>query len=217
MNFSDFIKFTEQHCLDNNIKFTKSKDISIPFAGTDSLCTGYFDDGKLNDTMPELAVAMGSPAAFGVLVHELNHSIQFLENSKEWIDISPTESEVVEYGNLSQDLFFNWIDGKVRPSSCDLMRQFKATVRVELDCEIRTVQMIKDKGIDIDVVEYTQKANSYVYMYQYFLKHRTFYKSGKEPYNIEAVWSNMPKDFETLEYLKPLDETYERLYRNHCF
>ena len=221
MNFNDFVNFTANHCSYNGIRFLVSDKASIPYAGTDSMCTGYFDDGT-STGQPTLAIAKGSPSAFGVLVHEYCHSTQFLDLSKVWVDIQPNSVEKELFGEYADDLFFSWIDGNIGPETHifhidRIMRQFNALVAVELDCEKRTVALIEALGIEIDPVEYTQKANSYVYMYQYFLKHRCFYRPGFEPYNIQAVWSQMPQDFDTLDYFAPITEKYERLFKEHCY
>jgi len=43
-------------------------------------------------------------------------------------------------------------------------------------------------------------------------KHRQWYSAGNEPYRVEYVWRQMPKDFSSTDYTK-FPEQYEELYQ----
>ena len=58
----------------------------------------------------------------------------------------------------------------------------------------------KIKKYDLEFVAssdvYTQKSNAYVLSYLWMRQKRKWYKIGFEPYNIESVYTKMPKTFD---------------------
>jgi hypothetical protein len=73
---------------------------------------------------------------------------------------------------------------------------------IELDCERRTVELLRNLQAPIDLDEYTQKANAYVMSYVNVRKTRKWYDPLNPPYSDEALCAIMPKDFTTLDYEK---------------
>lgn len=159
-------------------------------------CNGFFED---NSTYPILAVATGQPLEqwFPILIHESSHMDQWMEQIPEWTGNVIGSMEMMEIVDL-------WCDDIVELSPEQLNRYISAGQRVELDCEIRTVEKIKQYNLQIDIDEYIQKANAYVWFYAMIKETRAWYEIGKEPYNDEQIWTMMPKvflkasDYETL-------------------
>ncbi len=164
-------------------------------------CNGYFDhQGK---TGPELAIAINGPQEKWekVMIHEYNHMMQWAEDCDAWKNTFFDEDRQVDCCQLLDYCLQDFIDLK----SERLRRVIGGGIEVELDCEKRTVEMIKNLGLDIDVDDYTQKANAYVLFYHWIARTKEFYTIGREPYSIPECYEVFSKKF---------DENYKRLSYN---
>jgi len=151
-----------------------------------SRCNGFF----VENPKPILAVASKQPMNkwLPILAHEYSHMTQWVEKSPVWTENFVGGFETMEIIDL-------WIAGKIELSKEQLDDYISKARNVELDCEKRTVNIIKLFGLPIKIEEYIQKANAYVFFYKIIKNTRSWYKIGKEPYNIRSVWRWMPKDF----------------------
>lgn len=191
---------------ENSIDMILSPTRTVPMDGVP--VNGYFRAG---DSVPwELVCAIGQPTEkwIEVFVHESCHMDQFLENTEVWADtmITPT----IEAGDVMQ----LWIDGVVELTEAQKENIIGRARDVELDCERRTVEKIKAYNLPINVDEYTQKANAYILFYNVIKKTRAWYVEDKEPYNLEAVWRNMPTNFD-IDYKKPPVWLMEVFYKEY--
>lgn len=154
--------------------------------GDDKPCNGYFQDGD----KPTLAVACGQSFRkwLLVLVHESCHMDQWIEQVPEW-----TNNLLGTYETM--DIIDLWCDHKIELSEEQLDEYIAIAREVELDCEKRSVEKIKEYNLPIDIDEYIQKANAYVWFYTMIKETRQWYKIGREPYNIKRVWSALPTHF----------------------
>lgn len=195
----------KQACTTNNITTYFPPTAHVEVGG--SFCSGYFahnDRGK----GPKLVVAFGKPEIeyLPVLIHESCHMDQYLEQCDVWKDI------IVDINKDTTDLMFEWFAGKEVDDPMDLI---KRSMAVEIDCEKRTVEKIKEYELQdiLDIAEYTQKANSYVFYYLYSYWTRRFYEPGKEPYNNPSVWTCAPWSF-NVDYSK-IPEKLRLAYVNY--
>lgn len=176
----------------NNVKITVSKNKTLPYPIGKFDCHGFF---VINGGYPkgELGIATGDGIKewIKILIHESCHMDQFIENDINWVHnfiYDETNNKIKE----SVDLLDEWIKG--REMSSKLVTQLvDACLSVELDCERRAAEKIKKYNLDIDVEQYIQQANSYIYFYRFLEESRASYK--KTPYQIKKVWSKMPKHF----------------------
>lgn len=172
-------------------------------------CSGYFDDETL-----VLACALGKPEDdwLRILIHEFCHVEQWVEQCKAWTDYDFARQD--ENGMSIDD----WLDGTIEATHEQLWPMCIASMNVEADCEKRVVQKCKDYNLDIDVEEYIQRANAYVYYYHIVLKKRAWYKTGREPYTLREVWSKMPKTFpENHDVLPPgLEDAFEPCFQTEA-
>lgn len=178
--------------IENNIEIILSNKDRVVYSGDSSNteCAGYFcENEKTGERI--LAVATDVPLKhwITVLLHESSHMDQYLENCQEWQDCK------MEDGSDSTDALFKWIDGANIDNIYDIGMR---SLRVELDCEKRTVKKIMDYNLydHIDVIEYIKKANAYIYFYLYVLETRKFYTKGNEPYTNSMIWSVAPVHFQ---------------------
>ena len=63
----------------------------------------------------------------------------------------------------------------------------KYSLDLELDNEKRSVQLIKDFNLPINIEKYTRCANAYVLFYNWMLTSRKWCKPGNTPYSNKAV------------------------------
>jgi hypothetical protein len=149
---------------------------------------GYFDEDRKT-----LAISVNHALKdwLCVLVHEYCHSLQYQEKDPIWIN-----------GGDSYNKFFEWLGGETRLSKKDLNYHCRKALMIELDCERRTVKMIKKYNLPISQSEYCRRASAYIYFYLFVKKMKRWYKIGKEPYRNDNILKLMPSN---------LDGSYSRL------
>lgn len=190
-NVKAFIKHVKAECKKHNVRLllSKRKLVTLTSDEGSTTCNGHF-----NQKTRTLAVATGQSFNrwFQILAHEYGHMTQFVENSRFFSD---------KHLQACDDTF-DWVEGKKSLSYAESRKAVMLNMSTELDCERRTVELIKRFNLPINIDEYTQKSNSYVLFYHLVAKHRRFYKGGSEPYNVKKVWTKMPKHF-NMNYRKP--------------
>ena len=166
---------------------------------------GYVDEGT---RILAVACRQQTDRWFKTFVHESCHMDQSVEKAPAWTNTIYNGVDVFDHVSL-------WIDGKVELSPYRLRKYTQLSLQVELDCERRAIKKLRKYKLGINLKEYIQKANSYVYFYLVVRFAKRFYTIGKEPYNIEAVWSEMPTHFNN--NYRRLPARYRKLYEEHCF
>ena len=150
----------------------------VTYLKTDGIrCSGYFEDSE-----KLLVVAMKSPIALEILVHEFGHLTQYLDNCKPWKNLGD-----------SLDNTFSWLSGK---SVSNIEKHIDAVKLMELDNERRSVQIIKKFNLKIDIKLYIKKANSYIYFYNMIKKTRRWSSPNNSPYNNKNILAIMPDKFQ---------------------
>ena len=150
----------------------------VTYLKTDGIrCSGYFEDSE-----KLLVVAMRSSIALEILVHEFGHLTQYIDNCKPWKNL----------GN-SLDNTFNWLSGK---KVSNIEKHIDAVKLMELDNEIRSVDIIKKFKLEIDIKYYIKKANSYIYFYNRIKKTRRWSSPSNSPYKNSKLLAVMPDKFQ---------------------
>lgn len=194
----------------NGVKFQVSNDEKIPYPTDEKmLVSGYFI-GDENNCEPTLGLAVGGFKYdwLLILLHESCHMDQWLGKSSIWSNGQLAGKDVY-------DILNEWINGK-EMYGWEIEKVIKSCIDIELDCEKRTVEKIRNyELLNIDKIEYTQKANSYIMFYGAILKSRKWYV--KAPYLENNVWMRMPKAFlEKSNYIDVKPE-YMDLYNQYCY
>jgi hypothetical protein len=170
---------------------------------------GYF----AADGSATLSLALGAETWMETLIHEFCHLTQ-------WADYSPAWNSGIldEQGTEASVLVDYWFAGLVELNSEQLDAYFGSMIEVELDCEIRSVKMIRKHKIPFNLKLYIQRANAYVLCYHEYRRRRTWNIPGKAPYLIPSIVEAMPTDFESVDYYdkKTITPKLKRLY-NECF
>jgi len=190
-----FISDLEEKCLEHNITLFTPNTPGVLYPGESIQTNGYFDPEKRI-----LACATGKELNqwLLILIHESSHMDQFIEKDPVF--------DVL----LGLDETFKWINGLETPDFVKIDEEIKNGIAVEVNCEKRTVEKIKKYGLEFiasaDV--YTQKSNAYALFYLWMRQKRSWYKIGFEPYNIESVYTKMPKTFD-IDYTKLTDDVFD--------
>ncbi len=200
MTVEEFQEFVLTHCRALGVEYEASKERAVQFEG--AYCSGYFADEHSGG--PKLAYATGKPSKdwFIILVHEYNHMLQWSQKDPLWKLVQESDKYL-----------WRWIGGEIELEHERAKKYVMANLRVELDCERRTLKMCGMLDLPIDPEWYVKKANSYVYFYHMVLKHRKWYEVGREPYSVPEIVSAMPDtldgDYETIS------EEFVNLYETH--
>lgn len=195
-----FIEYVKSECKSYNVKIVLSPDDHVT-TEAGCKCNGFFD-------IETLAVATGKEFEkwFKTFVHEYCHMTQWIEDTKEWNACKdPCDAE--EITEL-------WYDHKIELTKEQALDWTVKARDVELDCEKRVIQLIDRFNLPIDKEAYIKHANAYIYFWTYTLTSRSWYKIGKEPYNIKEIVDAMPSNFYNNYNVMP--ETYMKLYKEHC-
>lgn len=157
-------------------------------------CAGYFDSlGR------ELVVALNHSHGLETIVHEFCHFLQWDEQCEAWVN----NCDSIEMVDL-------WISGEDIP---DIDTHISNVRNLELDNEIRSVNLIKNFGLqsEINPERYTQKANAYIQFYNWLKISRQWPEPKNAPYTNERIINAMSTKFD-MDYEK-LDPTIEKLFR----
>ena len=180
------LELTRTECKNNKVKLYLGRGKFIRYS-TGVKVNGCFDpEPEFEEDPPKLSCSLGSPNWELVLVHELNHMRQWIENCKAWRD----------YAKCSGNVINDAISGK-KLNNRTFTKSIMATLWMERDCEIRSYNTLKKLNYPKDKLdEYVQKANAYTIFYLDILHNRKWYVIGKEPYNLKNVWRKFPKTFD---------------------
>ncbi len=171
----EFIKHIKSHCKELGVK-CDIRNVSYVKYSSNARCSGWFD--SINK---ELVVAIKSTDGFGVLVHEYAHLTQWQDNIPLW---NTTLNSLVR---LDQ-----WLSGnEVR----NIRKHLSNCRDLELDNEKRSVKLIKEWGLSIDIPNYIRKANAYVMFYNWMYYTRRWSTTKNSPYKNERLLGVMSPKF----------------------
>jgi len=204
MTIEEFESMVYEVCTDLNVVVDESPNRFVTW--DDGKSNGFFFD-QFTPTGPKLAYAKGQPVEnwFPVLVHEYNHLLQWAEKDPIWWNETARKSDV---------FLWKWLKGEVELPPEEAETYAMNNLRIELDCDRRTVKMAQELELPGDWDLYTKKANSYVMFYHMVLRHRKWYEIGREPYNTPAIYETMPNSLYALDYTT-ISEEMVRLYETH--
>ena len=196
-NDKAFIQFVKDECKRLGVK-THIKDVKYVKLSPTIKCSGYFDEAD-PDKGAILAASMGKPDGLEILVHEYCHLTQ-------WQDEFPLWKQAAK----ALPIIDEWLAGKYkRPET--LKKAFEIAISLERDNEMRSVRMINEWGLSIDVDKYIKKANSYLMFYNWMKQTRRWSKPNNQPYHNKRIVEAMPTNFK-LNYNK-LPKKFEILYK----
>ena len=167
---------------------------------------GYFTHED-SDKKKRLRVAVGNKPLrkwMNVLVHETCHLDQYLENSPYW-HIANNDVYDIQYA------FF----AGASPDHSEVIEAMNKIVRLEADCERRTVQKIKDFNLPMCPYKYQQNANTYLLGHTALVHYKKWFKIS--PYKIPRLVQKMPLLLEKPEWYHVDAERIDPVLFNLCF
>ncbi len=222
----EFLNYVKSYCEEHKIELIVSEKNRV---GCYSIqCNGFFDpsmpstmnknhiidmekfkDNTINvDNRMVLAYSVGGKTEEEILslvAHEFGHANQYIESSHLWVE--PEKF-------LIWDNYFS--DTSIKISK--VKKVWGRIVQLEADCEQRVLKFIDEFNLNIDKNKYAQKANAYLFFYNFALSKRMWYK--KAPYELENIVKEMPDEIFDLEYYSDLENkeiiSKEQLFKE-CF
>jgi hypothetical protein len=163
MNYNTklFIAYVTNVCIKNKISLFLNQDIDYSYKFND--CAGVFDGYTLR-----VNFKISKSNWLYVLVHEFCHLQQYIQKVSVWKNLR------IKYNGVTDNLiniYQNWLDYK-RVGNKIAKKCCKKIVQLELDCEKRTINMIKKWDLPINLTNYIQNANMHLYSYVFSLKNR---------------------------------------------
>lgn len=180
----NFINLVYSECLHFGIKVILKDTTYIREDGQE--ISGYFSAES-----KELVVAKNNSSWEETLIHEFCHFKQWSENCEEWSNLMITPT--IE----ANELFDLWLKKEIELSPEQLKKYIDLIIDLELDCEKRTVEMIRKYNLPVDTKRYIKKANVYLRFYKVVEHHR---KWTNEIIYIPKLWKKMPGTFKKLDY-----------------
>lgn len=190
-NVREFIEHVKVKCRAAGIKL-KFKKVKYLVLSKKIKCSGYFDE-----TGKELVIATNNLQWLEVLAHEYGHLTQWEDNCEEWKNLGD-----------SLDKIDRWLAGE----QVGGIKKALARARdLELDNEKRTVKIIKEWKLPVNVEEYIQKANAYVSFYNWIYYTRRWCSPKNSPIGNVKVYGQMPKSFR-MDYTV-LSKEHKKLFK----
>lgn len=145
--------------------------------------SGYFCENESS-----LKVATDKPLDewLPILVHEYGHFLQFIEQAPEYRQIKNGDENYLNSFDL-------WLNHQIELSDSKKVEIFTCIFSLERDCELRALKLIQEYNLPINMVEYTQKANSYLDSYNQVFHNRLWPENNLMPYNRPEIYLSMPK------------------------
>jgi hypothetical protein len=175
--YKRFVNSVKRRCKYHGVKLVLSPSKNVIF--TDDYkneCSGYFSD---SDRL--LVVACGKPAEqwIDILVHESAHMDQ-------WVQKDPR----MEEWDAACIAFSEFLQGTKIMNKSQLRNVIDSMIDLELDCEKRSVELIKKWKLPIDLDNYIRVANAYVLSYRVMGTYKRFPKGIGDDDQLLAVSPN---------------------------
>lgn len=167
-----FIQFVKDECKRTGVKCDLRPTKYVKLGNIK--CAGWFDEQSL-------VVSMNRPDSLGILVHEYCHLTQWDEKIEMWGKNGVACAHIDE-----------WLAGK---NKRDIKKYLALGRDLELDNEKRSVAMMKKWKLNIDVAEYTKRANAYVLFYNWLYHTRRWSSPSNSPYKNPILLEQMSPRF----------------------
>lgn len=196
MNKKEFLELARLH--------TQAYDVKIVVHDSKYIkCDGLAVSGLFDNDNLKIEIAIKNPSWFEIFVHEYAHFRQWIEYCHFWKRFDTVVKR-----------WDDWVVHKKEMSPERVKIEFKAVRDLELDCEKRSVELIKQFNLPIDIKSYIRKANSYIYFYAFVRDYRTW--SQYAPYKVKKIVDLMsPRFLKTTDYNRP-SEKYIELVKKNC-
>lgn len=195
-NVQKFINHVHSHLRKNKFKLVLHLDeLKI---GKNSV-SGYFSEED-----KEIVISLKEQDWLEVLAHEYNHFIQYITNEPSYVSLTQGDSNYLTE-------MWDWIDKESEFEEARLDVMFETVREMELVCERKTMETIKEFNLPIDLDEYIFSANVYLYFYSFVRKYRCWFKENigiKDITELSDLQMTLDEDFSKLPEL--YEETFKK-------
>lgn len=202
MHTQTFLQELKGLCKEMDVKLILEDKPKIKYA-KNMYVSGYFQQ---NPAEIVVATKKNEEAWLSILVHESCHMDQWIENSGLWKLHNSQE-------DISQ-ILDDHVSGKNKSTTKKFKASLNKSLRLELDCEKRSIEKIKKYNLPIDIKTYIKKANAYIFLYSVMATTNKW--CDKAPYKIKEIFDIMPDKF-----LRVKDYIHTpkmlNIYKEHCY
>jgi len=192
--------------MDRILEMSKAKvNIRLAYKTSVNVCESVDATGCFDGSIPkEFSLALGLKNEYWIptFIHEYCHYLQS-------IDVNYKEMDYAEDAWADIDL---WLIDLIELPKMKLKKYMKVLRDCELDCEKRTVKVIQENNLPIDIKKYTKQANAYVYFYTAMVDSRQWYT--KSPCIVPKILDLMPDTFQKSYNRVP--DGYVSLINKYC-
>jgi hypothetical protein len=155
----------------------------------DMLCSGYFDE---ENKVIKVAIKRETYQWIGVLAHEFCHYTQWKEQCDAWTNALINGNDVNYY-------IERWISGE--DVHCDRIMHLYCyrCQQLELDNEIRSIDMIRKFNLPVPIRHYTRAAAAYIHFHNVMAEERKWFKDGyklsEDDVLLNMIPATMKQDF----------------------
>lgn len=189
-----FVNWIKEQCKSHGVKCSLRNVRYLRLSGNIK-CSGYFEGGD----SPKLVVSMNRKDWVEILAHEYCHLTQWAEGISLW---NQADTSLVKMDE--------WLSGN---EVKNIEKHLGVARDLELDNEKRSVKLIQQWGLDVDIDQYIRKANAYVQFYNYMGITRRWSNPKNSPYGNPNVVSQMSTKF-NMRY-KKLSKKVKSLFSTH--
>lgn len=190
--YNQFVKFVRDHLNEYGGNLVIGRGENVNCNGI--MCPGFFDDRKIL-----IKVAGNGEGFLSTLVHEYCHFLQYIN------DIS-----IYRKSDQASAIVENWLLGK-NYDPHTLKRAFFLVRAMERDCEKRSVKLIKEFNLPINVKTYAKQANCYIYTHFLMEETRKYWMYKKSPYKSRVVMKLMPSTMKVKSHVTIPPKIYSAL------
>lgn len=188
--------------LNKSLKKLKENNIPIHLSfNKKEVVDNYFDGGFFSKDKFACFANCRFNYWLSIYVHEYCHFLQYLDNNVDKND---------EFFITIED----WINGK-KINIKKIQKSIDYIQKIELDCEKRSIKLIKKYKLPINIETYCQKSNSYIFFYNYcYLRKQWIDYGDQPPYKLPKIYQLFPKhllnDFSKIN--KKIIYEYDKVY-----
>ena len=200
-NVQKFIDYVHSLLKKYKVKLILSID-SIKI-GKNSVC-GYFSESD-----KEIKIDISEKNWLEVLVHEFCHFLQYIEDEPTYKTLEQEENILTE--------FWEWVENERELNTNRKRYVCRKVLEMELNCEKRSIEMIRKFDLPIDINEYIFGAYVYIHYFNFVKKYRTWLKDDVSLGNITEIKTisekyggmTLEQDFKTLP--KEYEDEFKKL------
>lgn len=158
----NFLDFVHSSLKKHKMNLILSLD---PIKICSNVVSGYFSEEDR-----EIRIDISDRTWIETLVHEFCHFLQYIENDPFYTCLEQGDTNFLSEA-------WDWLDGSLEFVSTRRRNLvFRKILEMELNCEKRSVEMIKKFELPIDLDEYIFAAYVYINYYNFAKKYRTWLK-----------------------------------------